>query len=116
MNVLINNYLFTEYPWKSDSNLKRLQEVAWLPDPTLRNHVSRLILDFILLMCTCRQMLVFRIEKQYEGNEFIGGSNKSVVEDINNLGTSQVPIQTHDFVSTQKTWLDIIKCIVFLGN
>lgn len=67
-------------------------------------------------MCTCRQMLVFRIEKQYDGSvEFPGGSNKSVVEDINNLGSGEVPIETHDFVTFTRNWLDIIKCAVFLG-
>lgn len=66
-------------------------------------------------MCTCRQMLVFRIEKQYENSEFPGGSNKSVVDEINKLGSGEVPIETHDFVSIQKNWLDILKCIVFLG-
>lgn len=60
-------------------------------------------------------MLVFRIEKQYEGIEFPGGSNKSVVEEINNLGSGEVPIQTHDFVTFTRNWLDIIKCAVFLG-
>lgn len=112
---LTNYFSFhSEYPWTTET-LKRLQEMAWLPDPDLRNHTHRLVLDFLLLMCTCRQLLVFRIEKQYENSEFMGGSNKSVVDDINKLGSGEVPIQTHDFVSIQKTWLDIVKCIVFLG-
>lgn len=59
-------------------------------------------------------MLVFRIEKQHENSEFPGGSNKSVVNEINELGSGEVPIQTHDFVSIQKNWLDVLKCIVFL--
>lgn len=45
-------------------------------------------------------MHVFRIEKQYddEGAPFPGGSNKSVVEEINNMG--QVPItHSHDYVT-----------------
>lgn len=104
-----------DYPWKTDLTLKRLQELAWLPDPTLRTQAHKLVLDFLLLMCTCRQMLVFRIEKQYEGSDFPGGSNKSVVDDINNLGTGEVPIETHDFVTLTRNWLDIIKCAVFLG-
>lgn len=104
----------TEYPWKTDT-LKNLQPWAWLPDVTLRQQSGKLLMDFILLMCTCRQMLVFRIEKQYEEAEFVGGSNKSVVEDINNLGTSEAPLQTHDFVTFTRNWLDILKCIIFLG-
>lgn len=67
-------------------------------------------------MFTCRQMLVFRIEKQYENSEFPGGSNKSVVDEINKLGSGEsYEIEAHDFVSIQKNWLDILKCIVFLG-
>lgn len=81
----------------------------------LRHQVDRLRLDFILLMFTCRQLLVFRIEKQYDGVEFMGGSNKSVLDEINNLGSNEVPIQTHDFVTFTRNWLDIIKCAVFLG-
>lgn len=88
----------------------------WLPDPMLRNQTHKLVLDFFLLMCTCRQMLVFRIEKQYENSEFMGGSNKSVVDEINKLGSGEVPIETDDFVSIQKNWLDILKCIIFLGT
>lgn len=104
-----------KYPWEESEELQRLQELAWLPSPTLRNQVGCMLLDFVLLMCTCRQMLVFRIERQYEDLDFIGGSNKSVVEDINNLGSSEVPVPTHDFVTFTRNWLDIIKCAVFLG-
>lgn len=89
--------------------------MIWLPAPTLREHAGRLVLDFLLLMCACRQMLVFRIEKQYENAEFPGGSNKSVVNEIDNLGSGEVPLETHDFVSIQKNWLDILKCAIFLG-
>lgn len=92
-----------------------MQEMLWLPDPKLRDYTHKLVLDFLLLMCTCRQMLVFRIEKQYENSDFPGGSNKSVVDEINKLGSGDVPIETHDFVSIQKNWLDILKCIIFLG-
>lgn len=89
--------------------------MIWLPAPTLRDHAGRLVLDFLLLMCACRQMLVFRIEKQYENAEFPGGSNKSVVNEIDNLGSGEVPVESHDFVSIQKNWLDILKCSIFLG-
>lgn len=92
-----------------------MQEMLWLPDPKLRDYADKLLLDFLLLMCTCRQMLVFRIEKQYENSEFPGGSNKSVVDKMNKVGSNEVPTETDDFVSSQKNWLDILKCIVFLG-
>lgn len=89
--------------------------MIWLPGPTLRDRAYRLVYDFLLLVCACRQMLVFRIEKQYDRADFPGGSNKSVVDEINNLGASEVPLEGHDFVSIQKNWLDILKCAVFLG-
>lgn len=104
-----------KYPWEDREDLQKLQVLAWLPSPTLRNQVGCMIFDFLLLMCTCRQMLVFRIEKQYEDLEFVGGSNKSVIENINNLGSNEMSIPTHDFVTFTRNWLDIIKCAVFLG-
>lgn len=110
----LNRLFVADYPWKTNTQ-KRLQELLWLPDPYLRKFAHKLIFDFLLLICTCRQQLVFRIEKQYENSEFPGGSNKSVVDEINKLGSGEVPIDTHDFVSQQKNWLDILKCIVFLG-
>lgn len=96
--------------------MHQLELWAWLPNSVLRRESHKLLMDFLLLMCTCRQMLVFRIEHQYEEAEFVGGSNKSVTEDINNLGTSEAPVQTHDFVTFTRNWLDIIKCTVFLGH
>lgn len=61
-------------------------------------------------------MLVFRIENQYEKtqSEFPGGSNKSVIEDINNMTTKPIT-NSHDFVTYTRNWLDILKCAVFLG-
>lgn len=112
--VFYFDYFCVEYPWDTEL-LQNLQEWAWLPDKNLREQVTKLTLDFLLLIFTCRQTLVFRIEQQYEGNEFPGGSNKSVIDDINNLGSGEVPIQTHDFVTLTRNWLDIIKCAVFLG-
>lgn len=114
MKHLFQISFLAEYPWDKD-NLVELKSLLWLPSDVLRNQVDRLRLDFILLMFTCRQLLVFRIEKQYDGVEFMGGSNKSVLEEINNLGSNEVPIQTHDFVTFTRNWLDIIKCAVFLG-
>lgn len=59
-------------------------------------------------------MLVFRTENRYQQLqvEFPGGSNKSVVNDIDNM----TPITySHDFVTYIRNSLDIIKCAVFLG-
>lgn len=61
-------------------------------------------------------MLVFRIESQYEQTqtEFPGGSNKSVIEDINSMTTKPIT-NSHDYVTYTRNWLDILKCAVFLG-
>lgn len=103
-------------PWDSDY-WRHFKDWAWLPDQTLRQQAGKLMMDFLLLLFVCRQMLVFRIEKQYddtEGSVFPGGSNKSVIDEINNMG--QVPVtHSHDFVTFTRNWLDIIKCCVFLG-
>ncbi|XP_037048036.1 piezo-type mechanosensitive ion channel component isoform X2 [Bradysia coprophila] len=108
-------FLCVELPWKDDI-LKHLQEWAMLPDKDLRDQSNKLFLDFILLMFACRQMLVFRIEDQYEQtqNEFPGGSNKSVIEDIHNMTTKPIT-NSHDYVTNTRNWLDILKCAVFLG-
>lgn len=78
-----------------------LQQWAWLPDRTLRDQSDMLMLDFVLLMFVCRQMLVFRIELQYGTTEhdFPGGSNKSVIEDIDNM-TAVPDGQAHDFTTS----------------
>lgn len=54
-------------------------------------------------------MLVFRIEVQYEsaGTEFLGGTNKSVVEDINNLGKEPLT-NSHDFVTSTRFLIEVI--------
>lgn len=87
-----------------------------LPDSDLRDQSNKLFLDFILLMFACRQMLVFRIEDQYDQtqNEFPGGSNKSVLEDIHSMASKPIP-NSHDYVTNTRNWLDILKCAVFLG-
>lgn len=84
----------------------------WLPDVSLRNYADKILLDFLLLMCACQQRLVFRIENYYEDMKFPGGSNKSIV---NAIDSGEIPIDGQSFVSSQKNYLDILKCIVFLG-
>lgn len=60
-------------------------------------------------------MLVFRMENQYDQTqiECPGGSNKSVVEDINHM-TNPIT-DSHDYVTYTKNWLDTLKRAVFLG-
>lgn len=91
---------------------------ALLPDNTIefRSRSYILFSDFLLLLFVCRQLLVFRIEEKFKdnSNEFSGGSNQSVVKDIDELG--QVPFEnpTPDFIAKIRNWLDIGKRILFL--
>lgn len=74
------------------------------------------MLDFLLLMCVSRQQRVFNIEKQNEGRVFAGGSNRTVIGEINRLSTGCIPIETHDFVTFTRNWLDVLKCAIFFGS
>lgn len=98
----------------SDHSWENILEM-WLPHSKLHENVHKLVVNFLLLMCACRQMLVFRIEKRYGNTKYPGGSNRSVVDQIRVDRSREVPIETNDFVSVQRNWLDILKCIVFLG-
>lgn len=75
------------------------------------------MLDFLLLMFVCRQLLVFRIEQQavQTNTRPPGGSNASVLEDINQMNAIPAP-QSHDFITFIQSWLDIFKCGTFLGS
>lgn len=90
---------------------------AFLPNPSLRTQSTRLLTDFLLLMCVCRQLLVFRMEQQAMQNNtpLPGGSNKSVLEDINQMNPIPAP-QSHDYITFVQSWLDILKCILFSGS
>lgn len=61
-------------------------------------------------------MLVFRMENRYDQTQidFPGGSNKSIIDDINNMTTKDLT-SSHDYVTYARNWLDILKCAVFLG-
>lgn len=83
-----------------------------LPNANLRNFPTKILFDFTLLMCVSQQMLVFRIEERYKYTEYPGGSNKSIVKAIS---AGKIPTTVHNFVSIQKNFLDIYKCVVFFG-
>lgn len=76
---------------------------------------NKLLLDFILLMCICRQRHVFKIEKKYGGKKYPGGRNESSIKDIHIIISGQLPIRTHDFLYPTN-WLDIIKSIVYFSS
>jgi piezo-type mechanosensitive ion channel component 1/2 len=78
--------------------------------------VKLLLLDFVLLLLMCRQLIVFRIEARYENSvvTYPGGTNTSVLNDIEGLGTVKFTNPTHDFIDKIRNYLDIAKRFVFL--
>jgi piezo-type mechanosensitive ion channel component 1/2 len=94
--------LCLDYPWNIPF-LKDFREWAMMPENTneFRNlHWRKLIVDFILLLMICRQTLVFRIEERYKDNDdnFPGGTNKSVLMDIDQMGIVPFENPTPDFI------------------
>ncbi|KAG5675805.1 hypothetical protein PVAND_005679 [Polypedilum vanderplanki] len=110
--------LCINYAWKNVPLLKDFNNFAFLPDTSLafKFKSKLLILDFILLLMMCRQLIIFRIETRYENSvtNYPGGSNQSVLKDIDQLGTVPFINPTHDFIDKIRNYLDIIKRFVFV--
>lgn len=81
----------------------------------LNSDSSKLLLDFLLLMCMCRQRNVFTIEMKNGGKKYPGGRNQSSVNDVGIIISGQLPIRTHDFLYPTN-WLDILKVIVYFSS
>lgn len=107
-----------DYPWKEVKVLENFKIFAFLPENTIdfKAKSKLLLLDFILLLLMCRQLIVFRIEARYENSvvSYPGGSNKSVLNDIDQLGTVPFKNPTHDFIDKIRNYLDILKRLVFV--
>lgn len=110
--------LCIQYPWLDISSLQDFIPFAFLPDNsyTFKDRSRLLFLDFILLLLMCRQLVVFRIEARYENSvtNYPGGSNKSVLKDIDQLGMVPFENPTHDFIDKIRNYLDILKRFVFI--
>lgn len=109
--------MFCSVAFKETDAIWPLINWAFLPNSTLREQSPKLMADFLLLICVCRQLLVFRVEQQsvQSNTPFTGGSNKSVLEDINQMNPIPHP-QSHDYITFVQSWLDIFKCVVFIGS
>jgi hypothetical protein len=92
-------YFCPDYPWKNTP----FDIWALLPENTteFKEHSTKLMADFIFLIMMCRQTLVFRIEVRYSASpdDFAGGSNKSVLNDIDKLGSVPFINPTPDFIA-----------------
>lgn len=103
------SFSFIDFQWEFDL-IQRLEALI-----TLKSQPSKLLLDFLLLICVCRQQNVFRIEQKYGGRRYPGGRNESSVKDVFIIMSGQLPIRTHDFLYPTN-WLDILKSIVYFSS
>lgn len=71
-----------DYPWNGVKILEDFSIFAFLPENTIifKSKAKLLLLDFVLLLLMCRQLIVFRIEARYE-NSVVSypGENKYLI-------------------------------------
>ncbi|XP_046867012.1 piezo-type mechanosensitive ion channel component isoform X1 [Drosophila willistoni] len=104
------------YPWDDSAFGESIQRWTMLPGHLHFNHVPKLIFDFIVLIILNRQKSIFCIEQRYATNDdYPGGSNRSVVADIAQLGRVPFDNPTHDFCSYIRNYSDILKNAVLCG-
>lgn len=72
-----------------------------VPGPHLHKQTAKLMFDFILLMFIYRQQRVFTFEKKFSDSsiEYPAGTNKSIVNDIDNLDVTPLDNPVPDFIS-----------------
>ncbi|XP_070072219.1 piezo-type mechanosensitive ion channel component isoform X6 [Drosophila takahashii] len=103
------------YPWEGPFG-EGIQRWTMLPGALHFNHVPKLIFDFIVLVILNRQKSIFCIEQRYASNDdYPGGSNRSVIADIAQLGRVPFDNPTHDFCSYIRNYSDILKNGVLCG-
>ncbi|XP_030079265.1 piezo-type mechanosensitive ion channel component isoform X6 [Drosophila hydei] len=104
------------YPWDKGAFGESIQRWTMLPGALHFNHVPKLIFDFIVLIILNRQKSIFCIEQRYATNDdYPGGSNRSVIGDIAQLGRVPFDNPTHDFCSYIRNYSDILKNGVLCG-
>ncbi|XP_032307476.1 piezo-type mechanosensitive ion channel component isoform X6 [Drosophila ananassae] len=104
------------YPWDKDAFGESIQRWTMLPGALHFNHVPKLIFDFMVLVILNRQKSIFCIEARYASNDdYPGGSNRSVIADIAQLGRVPFDNPTHDFCSYIRNYSDILKNGVLCG-
>ncbi|KRJ97828.1 piezo-type mechanosensitive ion channel component isoform X11 [Drosophila yakuba] len=104
------------YPWDEGPFGEGIQRWTMLPGTLHFNHVPKLIFDFIVLVILNRQKSIFCIEQRYASNDdYPGGSNRSVIADIAQLGRVPFDNPTHDFCSYIRNYSDILKNGVLCG-
>lgn len=112
--IYLTKIPFTEFPWTNTEYSEPLQAWALMPGDQNIKHSQKLIFEFIVFMFVYRQKKVFIIETKNLPN-YPGGSNQSVVSDIENLGLQQFDNPTSDFLSSIRDWLDVTKNAILCG-
>nr|QZA74858.1 piezo [Platynereis dumerilii] len=98
-----------EYPWSTyirDS----LKVFLYLPSYEHSPDAIKLIADFFQLGFVCMQWRVFFLENSNDVEEYGGGDNKDILEDVE-AGTEN-PVE--DFLSCKDSYLDYLKTGVFM--
>lgn len=105
------------YPWQDVKFLQDFSNFAFLPENTLdfKSKSAMLLLDFTLLLFMSLQKKVFKTEAKHDSSEVShpGESNKSILDDIDQLGIVSFVTQSYDFMETTRNYLDIMKQLVF---
>nr|XP_014270454.1 piezo-type mechanosensitive ion channel component isoform X3 [Halyomorpha halys] len=99
------------YPWAEKSaRMNSFREWFYLPDNFDPPPSYKIICDFLVFMLVCRQGVVFRIERKHIDGSYPGGTNRSIVDDAE---LDQFVNPTPDFISYTRSYLDVVKRILF---
>ncbi|CAH1388772.1 unnamed protein product [Nezara viridula] len=116
VHVIINGKSISDlstisYPWDEKSQtMNSFREWFYLPDDFDPPPSYKIICDFLVFMLVCRQGVVFRIERKHIDGSYPGGTNKSIVDQNEE---EQFVNPTPDFISYTRSYLDVVKRIVF---
>lgn len=104
-------FLCFVYPWDDKSQkMDSFREWFYLPDDFDPPPSYKIICDFFVFMLVCRQGVVFRIERKHIDGSYPGGTNRTIV---NEAEEGQFINPTPDFISYTRSYLDVVKRIVF---
>lgn len=98
-----------EYPWSSEFRAN-LKVFLYLPSYTHSPDAVKLIADFFQLGFVCLQWRVFFLENSNDVEEYGGGDNKDILEDVERGAENPV----EDFLSCKDSYLDYLKTGVFM--
>ncbi|XP_076372668.1 piezo-type mechanosensitive ion channel component-like isoform X2 [Tachypleus tridentatus] len=102
-----------EYPWSISSNFsEELREWLYLPNFIVPPNSYKILVDFFQLLFACCQLHVFTIETGLYSEMHEGGSNREIWLEQD---PSSLPNPVPDFVTYTKSYLDMVKVLVFFS-